>query len=81
MRGQLLVVPLGFLEAGSSLQGGASGLQGGVRKEGKRTVRPQNSSEEGNFGKEERNERSRKDGGKGRHMTEEETNKLQPRRR
>ena len=62
MRGQLLVVLTGFLEAGSSLQGGASGLQGGVRRERERTVRPVNSKEKGDFGKEgkgkTRNERN-----------------------
>ena len=42
---------VGFLEAGSTLQGGASGLQGGVRNNGTRTVRPKNSEKKiGNFG-------------------------------
>ena len=53
VRGQLLVVQLGFLEAGSSLQGGASGLQGGVCDKEDRTVRPINSGEKGNFVEEE----------------------------
>ena len=52
MCGQLLVVQIGFLKAGSSLQGGADGLQGGVHHKGNRTVRPINSEEKGNFGKE-----------------------------
>ena len=52
MCGQLLVVQVGFLTAGSSLQGGAGGLQGGVRREENRTVRPKDSKEKGNFGKE-----------------------------
>ena len=60
MRGQLLVVQFWFLEAGSSLQGGAGKLQGGVCQRNRtRTVRPGNSNEEkGNFGEGTGNERT-----------------------